>query len=75
METKQQRYKRTPKGREAQKTATIAYRVRRVKWEVWLDADTSDALEASIPDGVSKSDYLRTIFQLHLDKVSCMKDT
>ena len=68
METKQSRYKRTEKGKQAQQTAVIAYRVRRVKWEVWLDAEISGALEASIPDGVSKADYLRKIFQIHLDK-------
>ena len=73
--TKQERYKRTEKGKQAQQTALIAYRFRRVKWEVWLDAETSGALEASIPDGVNKSDYLRKIFLAHLDKVSIMRDT
>jgi hypothetical protein len=75
VETKQDRYKRTEKGKQAQQTAIVAYRCRRVKWEVWLDMEMSNALEASIPDGVSKADYLRKIFQNHLDNVSCMVDT
>lgn len=66
--TKQERYERTPKGRQARQMAITAYRVRRVKWEVWLDEEMSEALEASIPDGVSKTDYLKKIFQEHLDK-------
>ena len=56
------------KGKRARQTANIAYRVRRVKWEVWLDREMSEELEASIPDGVSRSDYIREIFCKHLTK-------
>lgn len=75
MEAKQKRYKRTEKGKQAQQTAIVAYRIRRIKWEVWLDPEMSEALEVSIPCGVNKSDYLRKIFWQHLDKVSSMIDT
>jgi hypothetical protein len=73
--TKQERYERTPKGRQARQQAIATYRDKRVKWEVWLDAEMSEALEALIPDGVSRSEYLRKIFQKHLDKVYCMIHT
>ena len=69
MGTKQKRYEQTTKGRQARQTAIIAYRVRRVKWEVWLDREMSEELEDSIPDGVSRSDYTRKIFREYLDKV------
>lgn len=68
METKQKRYEQTAKGKRARETANIAYRVRRVKWEVWLDREMSEELEGSIPDGVSRSDYIREIFRKHLTK-------
>jgi len=55
--------------------AIAAYRARRVKWEVWLGEEMSEALQASIPDGVSKTDYLKKIFQEHLDKVRCVIHT
>jgi hypothetical protein len=74
VESSKKRYKRTEKGKQAQETAIAAYRLRRVKWEVWLDTEMSIALEASIPDGVTRSDYVRTIFQKHLDSVSYMID-
>ena len=68
METKQKRYEQTAKGKQARQTANIAYRIRRVKWEVWLDREMSEELEASIPDGVNRSDYIREIFRKHLTK-------
>ena len=75
MGTKQKRYEQTTKGKQARQTAIIAYRVRRVKWEVWLDREMSEELEDSIPDGVSRSDYTRKIFREYLDKVRCMIHT
>ena len=75
METKQKRYEQTVKGKQARQTAIIAYRVRRVKWEVWLDREMSEELEASILDGVSRSDYMREIFRKHLEKVRRMIHT
>ena len=75
MKTKQKRYEQTAKGKQARQTAIIAYRTRRVKWEVWLDREMSEELEASIPDGVSRSDYTRKIFREYLDKVRCMIHT
>ena len=75
METRQKRYEQTEKGRQARQTARIAHRLRRVKWEVWLDAEMSEELEASIPDGVSRSDFVRKIFKKHLDNVCIMQHT
>ena len=75
MATKQERYEQTPKGRQARHQAIATYRGKRVKWEVWLDAEMSEALEASIPDGASRSDHMRKIFQKYLDKVCCMIHT
>ena len=75
METRQKRYEQTEKGRQARQTARIAHRLRRVKWEVWLDSEMSEKLEASIPDGVTRSDFVRKIFQKHLDNVCIMQHT
>lgn len=75
MTTRQERYEQTPKGKEARQAAITNYRAKRVKWEVWLDEGMSEALETSIPDGVSRSDYMRKIFQKHLDKVCIMIHT
>lgn len=75
MTTRQQRYEQTAKGKKARQQAISNYRGARVKWEVWLDEEISEALQASIPVGVSKTDYLRKIFQKHLDGVGCMIHT
>ncbi len=75
MITKQQRYERTPKGKQSRQQAIANYRGARVKWEVWLDEEMSEALQASIPVGASKTDYLKKIFQKHLDIVGCMIHT
>ena len=75
METKQKRYEQTAKGKRARQAANIAYRTRRVKWEVWLDREMSEELEILIPDGVSRSDYIRKIFHEYLDKVRYMIHT
>lgn len=73
--TKQQRYEQTTKGKKARQRAIANYRGARVKWEVWLDEEMSEALQASIPVGVSKTDYLINIFQKHLDTVGCVIHT
>ncbi len=75
METRQQRYEQTKKGKQTRQTAIAAYRTRRVKWEVWLTPEISKALEASIPDGESKSEFLRKILHKHLDRVVFMIHT
>lgn len=75
METRQKRYKQTDKGKRAQNKSTSTYRFNRVKWEVWLDKELSDALDASIPDGLTRAEFLRRMLRDRLDKVSYMIDT
>lgn len=74
METKQQRYEQTEKGKVARRKAVASYKSKLVKWEAMIEPELSDALLACKPDDVSKAAFIKSIFQGYLDNV-CKQDT
>lgn len=69
MPTKQERYEQTEKGRKARRRAIANYDAKFIEWKARLEPEMSEALERAKPDGVSRSAFVKKIFQEYLDKV------
>ena len=65
--TKQKRYERTPKGKQARGRATANYDAKFIEWKTRLEPEMSEALERVKPDELSRSGFMRQIFQKYLD--------
>jgi hypothetical protein len=68
MLTKQKRYEQTEKGKKARRRATANYEAKFVEWKTRLEPDVSAALEQKMPKGMSRSIFVKKIFQEYLDK-------
>ena len=67
--TKQKRYERTPKGKQARGRATANYDAKFIEWKTRLEPEMSEALEQAKPDELSRSGFIKKIFQEYLDKL------
>ena len=65
--TKQKRYERTLKGKQARDRATANYDAKFIEWKTRLEPEMSAALEQAKPDELSRSAFMKKIFQEYLD--------
>ena len=65
--TKQKRYEQTPKGKQARGRATANYDAKFIEWKTRLEPEMSAALERVKPDELSRSAFMKKIFQEYLD--------
>lgn len=68
-QTKQERYHQTDKGKIAQRAATANYKSRMVKWETLISPELSATLDRAKPKEMSRSTFIKKIFQQYLDIV------
>ena len=68
--TKQKRYERTPKGKQARDRATANYDAKFIEWKTRLKPEMSAALEQAKPNELSRSAFMKKIFQEYLDKLN-----
>lgn len=70
MQTKQDRYERTAKGRIARHRAVANYEAKFIEWKSRLEPDMSDALDRAKPEDMSRSAFAKKIFREYLDNLS-----
>jgi len=68
--TKQKRYERTLKGKQARDRATANYDAKFIEWKTRLEPEMSEALEQAKPNELSRSAFIKKIFQKYLDKLN-----
>lgn len=73
METKQEKYHQSEKGKAARRRAMQNYVARMVKWEAFINPELSAALDRAKPEGMSKQAFIKKIFQGYIDKVDIQK--
>ena len=67
--TKQKRYERTPKGKQARGRATANYDAKFIEWKTRLEPEMSATLERVKPDELSRSGFMKKILQEYVDKL------
>ena len=69
IQTRQNKYHQTDKGRIAQRKASASYKARMVRWDLLLPPELSTALDQVKPKAMSRSAFAKIILQKYVNKV------
>ena len=69
MTSKQQKYSQTENGKAKHVAAVRRYQAKFVQLKILVEPDLMDAINNSVPLGVSRQAYIKQILRTHIDSL------